>query len=107
MTITVTATRRGSSTQKPLQSFVRGQVVTSAAGSIESLHVLHGLGRSPDSVIPVLRSVISTASTGTPALAAVSWDATQVTLTQQLAAGAVLTRASYDILIEKVYSVVK
>lgn len=106
MTITVTATRRGSSTKKPLQSFVRGQVITSAAGSIESLHVLHGLGRSPDNVIPVLRSTISVVSTGTPALAAVSWDATKITLTQELC-DAGLTRASYDILIEKVYSAVK
>lgn len=99
MAITVSATLLGTR-----QSIVRNSILTSAAGSIESLHILHGLGKSPDKIVPVLRSIVAIgASVNSQGcnLEVVSWDATVATVRLQTFA-----QARFDVLVERVHSIV-
>lgn len=100
--ITVSATAMGSRS-----SAVRGQVLTSASGSVESLTVLHGLGQTPTKILSDLRTIIGTTSNHAVALVLLSYDKTVATfILPQVGAPANNTTAMFDIILENTHSFV-
>lgn len=102
MPATITAVRLGKRS-----SVVRATSACSAgATSIDVLTVNHGLGVCPDILVPVLRSIRSVVSTGTPALTLRTWDATSAIFALPVA-DAGLTQADYDIIFQAIHSISK
>lgn len=91
-----------------LQSIARAVAMSTAgATSIDVLTVNHGLGASPDKVIPVIRSVTAVASAGQGIQAvAVSWNASTATIHLPAAHNGAV-EANIDVICEIVHSLVK
>lgn len=91
----------------PRASIVRAATLSTAAtASVDVLTVYHKLNQTPDKITPVLRSVIAVVSSGLPGLALVSYDQTTAVFHLPAAdAGAV--RATFDVVCEKIHSLVR
>jgi len=99
MPVSATATKLGIN-----QAILSNQLISGATATGELLTVNHNLGFTPDKVIPVLRSVISSPSSE-PVLAAVSWGPSTALVALVAGLGAREVRA--DIIVERVHSIVR
>jgi hypothetical protein len=77
MPVTVTATKIGT-----LKSVVRAQAVSAgtAGATLDTLTINHGLGKTPHTITPTVRTLITTASGNGPVIIVQSFDATKVVL---------------------------
>lgn len=77
MPVTVTATKIGT-----LKSVVRAQAASAgtAGTTIDTITINHGLGKTPHTVTPTVRTLITTASGDGPCIVVSSFDATKVVL---------------------------
>ena len=102
MVVSATATKLGKRV-----SAARGVGVSTAGPtSTDVLTVNHGLGASPDRFTVTPRSIVAVVSTGTPALYLRSWNASVAVFdVPAINAGAVA--AQFDIICEKIHSLVK
>lgn len=98
MAVTVTATLLGTYTSK-----VTAVGMSSATGSVDILTVPHQLGTTPDDVRYVVRSVVNTASVGTPGLNVLSYNGSQAVL--QLNPSPVATNVIVDVICQYVHSI--
>jgi hypothetical protein len=102
MAVSVGATKFG-----PRQSIARAVTCsTAAAASVEIVTVYHKLNQTPDKISALLRSTIAVVSAGTPALACVSYDQTTAVF-HMAAPDAGAARAVFDIVCEKIHSLVR
>lgn len=79
---------------------------TAGVSSVDTLTINHGLGITPDTITIQPRSVISTASGGTPQLQIQSYDATRVVAALPALDGAAV-RASFDVTIAATHTRVR
>lgn len=102
MAVTVTATKIGS-----LKSVARAQAVSAGTpGTVDTLTVNHGLGKTPHTVVPTVRTLVTSPSGDGPVVIVSSFDATKVVL-QISAAGGGNTNALVDVLVSFEHSIVQ
>lgn len=103
MPVTVTATKIGS-----LKSVVRAQAVSAgtAGATLDQVTINHGLGKTPHTVIPTVRTLITTASGDGPTIIVQSFDATKVVL-QVSGPGVGSTNALIDCVVSFEHSIVQ
>ncbi len=83
MAATVTATKIGS-----LTSVVRAQAASAGTpGTVDTITINHGLGKTPHSVTPTVRTLVTSPSGDAPAIIVSSFDATKVVLLVSAAGG--------------------
>ncbi len=101
MSLTVTAVLLGT-----YRSKVTAQALSAATGSVDVLTVAHLLGTSPDEVRPIIRSVTTTASSGTPMVQVISYNGSQAVLALPPATGG-STNIQLDVICEFTHSSVR
>jgi hypothetical protein len=102
MAVTVTATKIGS-----LKSVARAQAVSAGTlGTVDTLTVNHGLGKTPHTITPTVRTLITSPSGDAPAIIVSSFDATRVVL-QVSAAGGGNTNVLVDVVVSFEHSIVQ
>lgn len=102
MASTVTATKIGT-----LKSVVRAQAVSAGTpGTVDTLTVNHGLGRTPHTITPTVRTLVTSPSGDAPALIVNSFDATKVVI-QVSAAGGGNSNALVDVVVSFEHSIVQ
>lgn len=102
MPVTVTATKIGS-----LKSVVRAQAVSAGlpAATLDTLTINHGLGKTPHTIVPTVRSLVTSASGEGPVICVQSYDATKVVL--QISGVAANTNATIDVVVSFEHSIVQ
>ena len=99
MAVSATATKLGIN-----QAILSAQLLSAATATAETLTVNHNLGFTPNKVIPVLRSIVSSPSSE-PVLTVSSWGPSTATVIMTAGLGA--REVVADILVERVHSIVR
>lgn len=88
------------------KSIFTGACVCIASTNTETITLVHQLGASPHTVIPVIRSIVSAPSFN-PTIQAVTWNASQATLTFQSSGVIGASNAMVDIICTLEHSIVQ